>query len=91
MEGGWIVGGKGGRRRKLAVSISLVRVRDAAGNLFFRVVATEVEVDKFKTYSGGSVGRTGLAVGHREIKTARKPPKILVCGCVGGNAVYLVK
>lgn len=64
------------------MSISLVRVRDAAGNLFFRVVATEVEVDKFKAYSGGSVGRTGLAVGHREIKTARKPKDscLWLCG-----------
>lgn len=33
--------GKGRRRRKVAVFISLVKVRDAVGGLFFRVIATE--------------------------------------------------
>jgi len=73
------------------VSVSLVKVRDAVADLFFRVVATEVEVDKFEMNFGRSVNRTGLAMEHREMKTSRKPPKILVCGCVGGNAVYLLK
>ena len=41
MDGGWIVGVKGRRRRKLAVFMSLVKVRDAVGDLFFKVVATE--------------------------------------------------
>lgn len=71
--------------------ISLVKVRHAVGDLFFRAVATEVEVDKFEMYFGGSVDNTELTLGYREMKTSRKTPEILVCGCVDGNAVYLLK
>lgn len=81
--------GQGRKEKKLAVSISLVRVRDAAGNLFFRVVATEVEVDKFKTYSeAASVDWIGR--GTQGNKDSKKTPKICLWLC-GGNAVYLVK
>lgn len=71
--------------------MSLVKVRDAMGDLFFKSGSHRAEVDKLEMYFGGSVNNTGLAMGHREMMTSRKTPKILVCGCVDGNAVYLLK
>lgn len=51
----------------------------------------EIEVDTFWIYFGGGISKTRFAVEHKGKKDIRKDPKILVCNCVDGNAIYFLK
>lgn len=62
--------------------ISLVSAGDDV-DLFSRMVATEIEVDKLGVYFGGRINRTGLAVGRKGKDDIKNDPEILVCQLCG--------
>lgn len=60
-------------------------------DLFSRMVATEIEVDKLGVYFGGRISRTGLAVGHKGKDDIKNDPEILVCHLCGWYCYLFAK